>query len=1618
MDTGPAEKIARYDTNYQQCIICQTETDQDVMMAPTSHEKVLNMIRERAKDGDGHYPEISRRLAKVTHETLKLNSATWHRKCYQDTVHVGMCKRAKERYEKKLAGMQGTSSSQSASSGGIFTRSQSAPYNKELCFFCENSGSIRNPLHKVSTHSAGKNLEAAIQQSGNERLYVKLCTSIDTEDAHAIDIRYHKRCWATHVTNIYHKGKELPYSKQFSADELGAQIEFVSLVESTLLDGNVVSISALQEVYEDILSANNVVKPFCSRKKLKELLECEIPQVEFHKSKRVNEAERVTLKSTRDAAVQVMEENSDNSEVDMNALYNAASILRKSIRKAEKWTFEGSLTDVTSKHLPKELYCFFRWVLQGPRTTLSTDKKSSQVNKNALNLAQSTVSMYLSNYQISNKKSQSLRAMHEMPQQLAVGVAIRQATRSKKIINILHKFGMSVDYTRLLRIEGQIANTVLQRMRVNNGVYVPPDFVMGRHIFFAVDNVDFSEDTPDGKHTLHATAMAIYQRCHPEDEAPRLELPQPSLRGNKKDLFSSGTKLLICQKPASHPHSPIYSSFTLRKGVPQQPLNGCLPDVTWLVGRTLIRSQRAVKEPVEEDDIGLLPDQRKPSQENIPTWSAYHSLTNNDILPATRVGTPPLIAAPAHEWATLLTVLKQAQGISTKVMGPNHKTVISLDMGLYKPAKQMQMARKDLNHLVLRPGELHIVMAELRCIGAYIENSGLDFCWTEADLYGPTTVKQILEGKHMKRGVEAHVVTLQSLFQLYQTAFLKDHHDLQEPLTKAAQALERSFVDGSCEDIKRTQATLVQAIQSCMLMEKMSHFDTANGNKPLFFVLRQYMQMVMVMLVFIRSVRSGDWKLHLQALEDFCKHFFAMDKLVYARMIPLYLADMELLRESDKDIYEEFLQGNWVVNKNRQVPFCAIGADHALEHVNRSMKVPGGLIGITQNAYARSKFFLISPELAKLAGEACEIAGMSLPAQTHHHAHSPAVFIRQEKSIEALTATLENFTNPFAVESCELFNLVTKAVVPEKIRIDLCNESTIGSELFTEFVSNRINSSKVNLWAPMKKRQLHTWKMMGKQLKVNTGDKMVELKEDRKLFTRMLLVSKSRPNINLEETVGRHELSVVPRSMFAADGVMLRCHMKSSLMVILENLPKSGESEPYRDSESDQSHLGGGKPAGVTVALVDGMAEVQSLEKPDYITNCSQMAEHFTNRILQKYNNADEIHLVFDRYDISKSLKSATRDKRQGNQPVISYHITDTTNITKVPMKKLLSHVQTKMKLTGYLAEKMLEKARVENKPMVVAWGAQCQANHRDVSHLNSQQEEADTKLILHAIDATTCGASTINIYSPDTDVFILALRRYPMLSRDTNFVTGTGTKRRTIPLGPIYQTIGPDKAAALPGLHAFSGADNTGSFAGRGKLAFWKRFWEAKDDSNEISALKSLGTTRMPTDIVYVGLEEFLCKVYLPDTMIANVAKLRWWLFTKKQAESERLPPTQDALHQAVLRAHYQAIIWNNDTVPNPKLPSPQDYGWNLEDVWVPVMTKELPAPKSVLQLVKCGCVKTKCESNRCTCRKAGLSCTDICGCCDIGEACDNAEQLSVSCTINNEDEDGEDDLEDGEMF
>ena len=95
---------------------------------------------------------------------------------------------------------------------------------------------------------------------------------------------------------------------------------------------------------------------------------------------------------------------------------------------------------------------------------------------------------------------------------------------------------------------------------------------------------------------------------------------------------------------------------------------------------------------------------------------------------------PPL-ASPAHEWDTILTILKQSQKITATVVGDNQKTVITLDMQLYEKAVKLQLHKApEFNNVLFRIGEMHTVMAALCALGDSIEDSGIDKAWLEADI--------------------------------------------------------------------------------------------------------------------------------------------------------------------------------------------------------------------------------------------------------------------------------------------------------------------------------------------------------------------------------------------------------------------------------------------------------------------------------------------------------------------------------------------------------------------------------------------------------------------------------------------------------------------------------------------------------------------------------------------------------------------------------------------------------------------------------------------------------------------------------------------------------------------
>ena len=114
------------------------------------------------------------------------------------------------------------------------------------------------------------------------------------------------------------------------------------------------------------------------------------------------------------------------------------------------------------------------------------------------------------------------------------------------------------------------------------------------------------------------------------------------------------------------------------------------------------------------------------------------------------------------------------------------------------------------------------------------------------------------------------------------------------------------------------------------------------------------MDMVRILLLFIRAQREGNWDFHLYAFGKMLPFFHRYDHTNYARWGPVYLAQMMQLPE---EVQTEFDKGNWVV-KGSPRRFNQVDPDQSQERLNGTGKRGGGIPGITRTTSALFRWTL------------------------------------------------------------------------------------------------------------------------------------------------------------------------------------------------------------------------------------------------------------------------------------------------------------------------------------------------------------------------------------------------------------------------------------------------------------------------------------------------------------------------------------------------------------------------------------------------------------------------------------------------------------------------------------
>ena len=978
-----------------------------------------------------------------------------------------------------------------------------------------------------------------------------------------------------------------------------------------------------------------------------------------------------------------------------------------------------------------------------------------------------------------------------------------------------------------------------------------------------------------------------------------------------------------------------------------------------------------------------------------PTWSTYNSLITKKT-PIWNVGIcAPLYRRSPTEWPVLLTILMQAQKINCMTMGDDCRPVITLDGDLYNRAVRLKNYK---SQWCIRLGSLHTTMAALKCLGRYVEGSGIDIAWQESDIYGPATVRQILDGRHVYRGIEAHTVTLIALHHLFfQTVFSEnDRAEITPGIKKIAQSF-KSYINEPSKDTEEFQKQINLMHHQLMTNDTFKRMEEWQENgKGIQKFLTNYMNQVMVLLMFIAATRKGDWKLHLAKMEELLSYFHAHDQFNYGRWGTLYVADMLEMQTNDPDLWKFLNEGNFTIAKHN-ASFTAIDPDHAIEQEHKKMKCKGGFIGITGNESALDKYFIIAPTLSRVVNEFKDYAGIeSRQATSLHHELTGGKGTRLIQNAAKLVDAINKQGNPF--EESDMFNLMTYAVPPIEVSQNIEQRDKLGREALEKFVTSRMVEKTVGFWDPQKKNNIPYFKNVGPVVKTKVKGQLVAVKQERKLLSRLLVIGKRRPEFEVKDAIGEYEFDSAPPSNFQPDGSMIMLSGKSQLVKLVMDLPipEDVSQPPADEANSTQT----------AILIIDAMCVVNMVTKTCEKFTALNFANKFVEMVEDMGAQYDEIRVVFDQYRPG-SLKQTTRDKRTKKTAAIHYHVNDSTDIKNIRM--FLSHIQTKAELTKYLSQKVLAHYQGKSKKVLVMYDTIIEANCHLANVVSMPQmsegshclEEGDQLVLLNAVDVNHKDENAkVDIFSVDTDVFVLLTGNYPLIPPMTCFVRNN-TER--ISIFESYNKLGIKKAKALVGWYAFKGTDNTGAFAGKGVTSHFKAFMAC--DTPLLDAFAAFGKSTDVPEWVVNQMERYICLLYKPSGKVTSesIKELRWALFAQNAKEGRQLPPTLGTLIPHTQRAFYMALVWNLSTKPCPSIPPATNFSWERQDGYlVPVLNINVPAPEALLELRQCSC-RSSCMTNRCGCHKNSLMCSDACGC---GDGCENSEDYNEEIHDHSEDD------------
>ena len=176
------------------------------------------------------------------------------------------------------------------------------------------------------------------------------------------------------------------------------------------------------------------------------------------------------------------------------------------------------------------------------------------------------------------------------------------------------------------------------------------------------------------------------------------------------------------------------------------------------------------------------------------------------------------------------------------------------------------------------------------------------------------------------------------------------------------------------------------------------------------------MELVSILLRYIRAERTSNWELHLSSVTEMLPFFFAFDHFNYARWVIVYLADMHMLPQTAPDIYQEFIIGSHTVQRSKN-SFSSVWSHMGLEQtLNKHCKTQGGLVGFSTKPSSVDRWFLTAHERATITSCTDQMLGINESRSGIKHKETGSSRNHcYEYDVQKIISTISSKSNPFDI---------------------------------------------------------------------------------------------------------------------------------------------------------------------------------------------------------------------------------------------------------------------------------------------------------------------------------------------------------------------------------------------------------------------------------------------------------------------------------------------------------------------------------------------------------------------------------------------------------------------------